>query len=104
MDNSGNDELLSLGYNSSQPDFTAFALPSETRAQNEVDLPALQRVSKILKERSAYFASVSSLQVDEVDFTVKQQLLNNQRMLSLINELEGLINRTVKETKEKMNG
>ena len=100
-DISGNDELNSLGYASSAPDFTGLGPVNETKPQDEADLPALIMVSRILAARRASYSSIESLTLG--DITLENQLIINKRMELLIHELESLVNGTVKKVKEKLN-
>lgn len=100
-DISGNDELNNLGYASSAPDFSGLAPATNTKPQDEADLPALLMVSRLLANRRAYYTSVESLSIG--DLTVENQLIINKKVLFHIQELENLVNTTVQRVKERLN-
>lgn len=97
----GNDELSNLGYNSSQPDFD-FAPRVEVKAQDQADLPALERAFKVLAARKSYYNSTAAVDFG-VDLTVENQMIINRKMLSHIQELETLLSSTIVSVREKMN-
>lgn len=95
----GNDELGALGYVSSAPDFSIE--PEETVKPEDLDnLTTLDNVRRLLTDRRKYYQSVDSLDLADKTFTVEQQLLNNKRMVFHLQEIEGLIDGTVKKAKE----
>jgi hypothetical protein len=99
---SGNDELNSLGYASSAPDFSGLAPATSTKPQDEADLPALLLLSRLLANRRAYYSSVDSLSYGE-DLTVENQLIINKKVVFHIQELENIVTSTVQKVKEKLN-
>lgn len=101
QDNSGNDELNSLGYASSAPDFAGLTPATQTKPQDEADLPALLIVSRILEQRLAHYKSTDSFTIG--DLTLENQLIINKQMQFHIQELQNLVDTTVKRVKEKLN-
>jgi len=102
MKNNSNDELNSLGYVSSAPDFD-FAPKVEVKAQDEADLPTMEKCMKTLENRKAHYNSRDAL-VYGVDLTIENQLIINTRMVSHIQELESMLTSTINQVKEKING
>lgn len=96
------DELGLLGYVSSAPDFN-LAPAVEVKPQDELDLPALERVIKVLKIRKAQYQSIETLTYG-IDLTVENQLIINTRMVAHLNELEAMITSTILMVKEHING
>lgn len=99
MTNQVTDELSSLGYTSSAPDFD-LAPKAEVNVQDQADLPTLQKIFKLLQDRKKYYSSTDSLQYG-VDLTVEQQLILNRRQQLLIQELESMIFSAVNKVKER---
>lgn len=96
------DELPS--YVSSSPLLVGTDAPT---AQDEVDVPALEAIFKILAERKAYYNSNSAVSLDPEllkVFSAEAQIHLNQRQVLLIQELETLIANTLNKVKEKQNG
>lgn len=100
-DITGNDELNALGYASSAPDFANLAPASQTKPQDEADLPALQVLSRVLANRRAKYESVHALEFG--DITVENQMIINKKLVFHIQELENLVNTTIQRVKERLN-
>lgn len=101
MNNSdSSDELNLLGYNSSAPDLVEDDSPTP---QDEVDVPAMTQVLRLLKKRRAFYNSNAALTVNTKDFSIKQQLALTQQMVIHIDELTSLITTTIGKVKEKQN-
>ena len=96
------DDLGQLSYISSSPDFN-LAPAVDVKPQDELDLPALERVLKVLKTRKAQYQSIETLTYG-IDLTVENQLIINTRMVAHIDELESLITSTILMVKEHLNG
>lgn len=90
-----------LDYVSSSPDLKTVV--RSVKPQDETDLPTLKRVLNRLDEYIVSLESIDSLTVDEGQFTVREQLLLNQRSVLLAKELKLLIETTVNDIKEKYN-
>lgn len=90
-----------LDYTSSSPDFATRAPESH---EDEADLSALVRVSKLLANRQAYYQSVDSLSLEDKNLTVEQQLAVNKQVLFHIQELEGLVEGAINNVKEQQRG
>lgn len=95
-----NDDLNRLGYVSSAPDFSSSDI-DEPKAQDQVDLPALEAVLKVLKARKAHYKTTDSLQLG--DLSLDNQLIINKQMQFHIQELESLLTSTITKVKEKLN-
>jgi hypothetical protein len=95
-----NDELNQLGYASSAPDFD-LAPKAEVKAQDEADLPTLEKLFKVLQARKQYYKSTDSLTLG--DLSLDNQLIVNKRIQFHIEELEVLLTSTINKVKEKMN-
>lgn len=98
---SANDELTSLGYNSSQPDLD-LAPKAEVKPEDQADLPALERVLKVIQQRKAFYDSRAALTYG-IDITVENQLIVNTQLVLRLQELESLIMSTITNVREKMN-
>lgn len=88
-----------LGYVSSSP--LIATAPATTKPQDEVDLPTLKRVQKMLAEQIASYKTTDRLTVSEKDFTVKQQLAMNQSIAYHLNEVKLLVDTVVENIREK---
>lgn len=99
---SDNDELNTLGYASSAPDFSGLTPATDTKPQDEADYPALVMVSRVIASKKALYGSTQSLTLGEL--TLENQLIINKQMEFHIQELEDIINTTVKRVKEKLHG
>lgn len=97
---SGNDELNSMGYASSAPDFVKLAPATNTKPQDEVDLPALLMVSRLLAARKAKYESIKSFTLG--DISLDNQLIINNQMVFHIEELQNLVDTTIQRVKEKL--
>ncbi len=97
-----NDELNLLGYTSSAPDFN-LAPEVEVNYQDQADLPALEKSFKMLANLKNHYNSREALTYG-VDLTVENQLIINTRMVVHIQELESLLQSTINQVKEKING
>lgn len=95
-----NDEINQLGYVSSAPDLD-FAPKVEVKAQDEADLPALERVSQLLKLRKAYYKSTDNFTLG--DLSLDNQFIINKQMQLHIQELESLVDTVIAKVKEKLN-
>lgn len=96
-----NDELNSLGYASSAPDF-AFNEEIDVKPEDLADLTILEQVNRLLVDRKKYFQSIESLNLEDANFSIDQQLAINKQVLFHIQELHGLVGGTVKKAKEKL--
>lgn len=97
---SGTEELNNLGYASSAPDFAGLMPATQTKAQDEADLPALLHVQRLLANRLDYYRSTDSIAIGEI--TVENQLIINKKMVFHIQELQNLVDMTVTRVKEKL--
>lgn len=95
-----NDDLNSLGYTSSAPDFD-FAPKDTVKPQDEEDAPTLRRIIKLLDSRKAYYASKASLALGRRNLTIEHQLILDNEHLLLIQELESMIRGTLTKVQEK---
>ncbi len=99
------DELGALGYVSSAPDILDSLLPDAPNPQDESDISTLLQVSKLIKERKHYYLnSINSLTLNDPVFTVEQQLEVNKKVAFHLQEIEGMIDNTVRKVREKING
>lgn len=96
----GNDELNTLGYVSSAPDF-GIRVEDAQNTQDEADLPTLTLVLQLLTNRKQYYLSTDSLSIGEM--TIENQLIVNKKVLFHIQELEGLVEGAIKRAKEHIN-
>lgn len=97
----GNDELGALGYVSSAPDFNLKPVV-DTNPKDLENLDTLDHVRRLLANRKEYYQSVDSLSLEDKTFTVEEQLAINKRVLFHIQELEGLVEGTIKRVKETL--
>ena len=96
-----NEELGTLQYVSSAPDFD-LAPSVEVKPEDVADLTTLERVKKLIRDRQAYYSSIQSLAIADESFSVEQQLAINKKVSFHLQELEMLIDRTIKEVREKL--
>jgi hypothetical protein len=90
-----------LDYISTSPFSTA---PVQVKSQDEEDLPTIKRLQKTLQDQITTYETVYTLTVDEKDFTVKQQLANNQQMVLRLKELQAIVDTTINNIREKYRG
>lgn len=88
-----------LPFISSSPLLDTAQKPVKT--QDEVDLPTLKQVQKILEERIASYSSIDRLTVEEKDLTVQQQLAVSKAIVAHLTELKVLVDETITRVKEK---
>lgn len=75
--------------------------PNVPKAQDELDMPTLKRVQKIIDEQVASYSSVDRLTVDEKELTVKQQLAVNKSIVAHLSDIKLIVDTVILEIKEK---
>lgn len=88
-----------LGYVSSSP--LLDTRKPEPKVQDEVDLPTLKKVQKLLAKEIAARKSTDRLTVDETHFTVKQQLAMNQEIAHHLTEIKLTVDSAINNIREK---
>ena len=88
-----------LDYISSSPDMQT--VKRSVKTQDETDLSTLERVLARLDKYIEHLLSIDSLTDDESQFTVREQLVLNQRSVLLAQELKLLVETTINDVKEK---
>lgn len=93
------DDINQLGYTSSAPDFL---VPRDVaKPQDEADLPALERVLKLINEQQQYYRTTDSISLDEDDNgTIREQMKDNKRMVVHLDSLKMLILSTINKVRE----
>lgn len=86
---------------SSAPDFNLKPVV-DTNPKDLENLDTLDHVRRLLANRKEYYQSVDSLSLEDKTFTVEEQLAINKRVLFHIQELEGLVEGTIKRVKETL--
>jgi len=88
-----------LEYISSAADFKTPG--RDVKPQDETDLTTLERVFARLDKYIEEYNSNDALTADEAQFSVREQLVLNQRSVLLARELKLLVETTVSDIKEK---
>lgn len=88
-----------LNYVSSSP--LVDTQKPKVKAQDELDLPTLVKVQKILAEQIHAYSLADRLTIDETNFTVKQQLAMNKSIALDLNEVKLMIDSAINNVKEK---
>jgi len=87
-----------LPFLSSSPLVTT--APAKVKPQDELDLPALKRIKKILTEQIRSYASIDRLTVEEKDMTLQQQLAVNKAIKLHLTEFKLLVDTVITNVEE----
>ena len=88
-----------LNYVSSSP--LVATQPQAVKPQDEIDMPTLKRVQKMLAAEIAARKTTDRLTVDETHFTVKEQLAMNQEIAHALTEIKLTVDSVINNIKEK---
>jgi hypothetical protein len=91
-----------LSYVSSSP-LLATQKP-EVKAQDERDLPTLEKVQTLLAERIEAFNTIEYLTFDEKHFTVKEQLAINKSVALNLQEIKLMVDAAITNVRGKYAG
>lgn len=97
----GNDELGLLGYTSSAPDFD-LTEKTEVKSEDIDDLTTLQNVKRLITEHKKKYSLITSLSLEDKNFTIEQQLAINREVVSHLQEIEGLVDGVIIKAKETL--
>lgn len=76
----------------------------ETKIVDEGDLSTLKLVQRLLNTQIKSYSTTERLELDEKDFTVKEQLAINKAIQAHLLELKVIVDTTIENIKEKYNG
>lgn len=71
------------------------------KIQDEVDMPTLAKVQKMLLDQITAYNSADRLTIDETNFTVKQQLAINKSVATDLKEIKLMVDSAINNVKEK---
>lgn len=88
-----------LTYVSSSP--LLDTAPTPAKPKDEIDLPTLKRVQKMLQDQIASYSTIDRLTTDEKNLSVQQQLAVNKAIVQHLTEVKLLVDTVVENIREK---